>query len=366
MVYSDENGKMNCLRGAQRILIIMLRQIGDTLLIVPAIRAIRETFPHSHIAALVNSGTQEMLTGNPLLDEVIVFERSILKLPLLQRIKKELIFLKQIQRKKFDTTISLTTGDRAALLAFFSGASQRLAFDARSGFLGKRYLYTHRIKNSLTPMHAVERNLELVQTFGMTTNNYNINIFYSIDDERFVEEVFKINQVNDNNLKVHIHPVSNWLWNCWDDKKMAYIIDYLTAKYSAMVFMTCGPSTKELEKFKSILRICKHKPVDLSSRTTLKQLAALCSRCDLFLGVNTAPMHIAAATKTKVIAFIGYGDVIHWRPWGDEHIVISEEKVRSDAYIGMQRPDRIAKSMDSITVDQVKRTLDHVLSDFKE
>lgn len=72
-------------KNINKSLVIKLRHIGDVLLSVPVFRALRENFPHAHIAAIVNSGTEEVLTGNPLINEVIVFDRGIKKISPLQR-----------------------------------------------------------------------------------------------------------------------------------------------------------------------------------------------------------------------------------------------------------------------------------------
>lgn len=349
-------------RDAGRILIITLRQIGDTLLTVPAIRAVRETYPGSYIAVLVNKGTEEMLTGNPLLDEVMVFQRSIVGAPVFERLRGELDFFRQIRQKKFDLVIALSKGDRTAIFSLLSGAKSRVAFDTKSGFLGKRYLYTNRATESAARMHAVERNIELVRAFGMCSDNVGLSMYWSELDDKFVDELFREHHVEKDDLKVHIHPVSNWLWNCWEDKSMASVIDHLSLKHHAKVFVTCGPVERERSKVDAILKLCESRPVNLTGRTTLKQLAALSSRCALFFGVNTGPMHIASAVGPKVVALIGYGDAVDWRPWGEGHVVISEEGVQPGVYRGMPRPKRIARSLSNISIEQVVSTLDRVLS----
>src|SRR4030042_5786088 len=105
----------------KKILVIKLRHIGDVLLTVPVFRALRENFPDAYIAALVNSGTEDVLSGNPLIDEIIIFDRNIKKMNPLQKYTKELSFLKRIRIKRFDMVVDLTSGDRAALISFASG-----------------------------------------------------------------------------------------------------------------------------------------------------------------------------------------------------------------------------------------------------
>ena len=107
-------------RNVKKILVIKLRHIGDVLLAVPVFRALRESFPNAYIAALVNSGTEDVLSGNPLIDEIFIFNRNIKKMNTAMRYIKELSFLKQIRMKRFDMTVDLTSGDRAAIVSLLS------------------------------------------------------------------------------------------------------------------------------------------------------------------------------------------------------------------------------------------------------
>ena len=120
------------------ILVIKLRHIGDVLLTVPVFRALKETFPGVRISALVNTGTEEVLKGNPLVDEIIVVDRKIKLLSPGSRLSKELCFLRAISKKKFDMTVDLTGGDRAAVLSFASGARYRIGPKFKKGFLGEK------------------------------------------------------------------------------------------------------------------------------------------------------------------------------------------------------------------------------------
>ena len=171
----------------KKILVIKLRHIGDVLLTVPVFRALRENFSQAHITAIVNSGTEAVLTGNPLINEVIAFDRTIKKINPVQKYLKELYFLKKIRGKGFDMTVDLTSGDRAAIISFASGAKYRLASDTgKNGFPGKRYFYTHLAKND-SSQHMVLQNLAVVRQFGIGTENLNVDIFIPEDARTFVK-----------------------------------------------------------------------------------------------------------------------------------------------------------------------------------
>ena len=106
---------------------------------------------------------------------------------------------------------------------------------------------------------------------------------------------------------------------------MARVIDTLEESGKARAVLTGGGEEKELKKIDNILKACRTRPVNLAGKVTLKQLAALSHRSRLFLGVDTAPMHIAAAVGTPVIALFGPSGEFNWGPWGKGHVVIKKD-----------------------------------------
>jgi len=107
------------------------------------------------------------------------------------------------------------------------------------------------------------------------------------------------------------------MFKCIDDKIMAKIIDFLDSKGKKVV-LTASPDKKELQKVNSIISYCKSKPINLSGKLSLNQVAYLASKSKLFIGVDTAIMHIAAAVNTSVIAFFGPSGAFNWGPWDND------------------------------------------------
>ena len=303
-------------RDVRRILVIKLRHIGDVLLTVPVFRALKETFSDATVSALVNRGTEEMLAGNPVVDEVIPYDRGIKKLPFLAKLGREAGFLRDIRSRGFDMTVDLTSGDRPALISLVSGARYRLATDpGRKGFAGKRRCYTH-LAERRGHFHTVLQNLSVVEQFGITTTNPAVD--FSIPDvaRRRVRELLGEAGIGEGETVVHIHPTSRWLFKCWDDAAMAAVIRWLLGA-GVKVVVTSSPEQKELEKARSILGHLSPQTglLALLGKTTLKELGAVAERADLFFGVDSAPMHIAAAVGTPVVALFGPSGVFHWGPW---------------------------------------------------
>ncbi len=346
----------------KKVLVIKLRKIGDVLLSVPTIRAIREHLPDSYIAALVNKGTEEMLSGNPLLDEVISFDRSVKGLPLLQSLSAQAGLIRRLRQKRFDLVVDLTSGDRPALIALLSGAKYRLGHDPRGkGFMGKKCCYTHLVPPSGEEKHVVESNLDVVRLLGMDTTDKSVTISVPPEEQAQVDEWLKEADYPLDGTLIHIHPTSDWLFKCWRDKAVAQLIDYLQLNRKLKVVLTSGPATKEMNKVKSILNFTQSNPLNLAGRTSLKQLAAVSIRSKLFIGVDSAPMHIAAAAGTPVIALFGPSGEHMWGPWGQGHTVISKDwPCRPCGQDGCEGSKR-SKCLEEISVDEVKTVLERYL-----
>jgi heptosyltransferase III len=309
-------------KSVKKILVIKLRHIGDVLLTVPVFRALRETFPDAQITALVNSGTEDALSGNRLIDDIIVYDRKIKPLSLHKRLIREISFLRSVRSKGYDLVVDLTSGDRAAMLSLVSGARYRLAYAPDHGGLpGKKFLYTHLARKD-GRLHMVLQNLDEVGQFGIATSDSAVGLFIPEEASVFADRIFRQHRIAGSDTVVHVHPTSRWLFKCWKDEYMAEVINWLIAS-KVRVVVTSSPSRREMKRTENILNQISDRSavIDLCGKTTIKQLAAVSARSHLFVGVDSAPMHIAAAVGTPVIALFGPSGEAQWSPWGGGHTV---------------------------------------------
>jgi heptosyltransferase-3 len=353
---------MNKFSGVKKILVIKLRHIGDVLLAVPVFRALKETFPEAHIAALVNAGTEEVLAGNPIIDEIIIFDRRVKAKSALNKFRREVKFLRDIRSRGFDMAVDLTSGDRPALIALCSGARYRLANDPEGGgFPGKRLAYTHMAaRDTLEPPHMVMQNLKVAGQAGITARNKDVDIYIPAAAKEYVKGVLERHSVSDSDLVVHIHPTSRWLFKCWSDECMAGVINWLTGE-KITVIVTSSPSGPEMERAGKVLSLANKNTrlIDLCGKTTIKQLAAISAAADLFIGVDSAPMHIAAAVGTPVIAIFGPTGEMQWGPWGDGHIIFSRKLHCQPCPESRCRGLAVRKCLEEITKDEVIEAISH-------
>ncbi|MEO5360841.1 MAG: putative lipopolysaccharide heptosyltransferase III [Nitrospirota bacterium] len=317
--------------GITNILAVKLRHIGDVLLSAPVYRALRTAFPSAHISALVNSGSEETLTGNPNIDEVIVFNRQLKELPVIKKYMSELRNLKAIRGRGFDMAIDMTGGDRGAIISYVSGARLRLAKDSgKASRWGKNYLYTHRaVLDGYA--HVVMQNMELLNKFSIKSAKlagYAVDMHIPEDVYSSVDRLLKGRGIMDTDRYVHVHPTSRWFFKCWQDDRMADVIDWLL-KNGLKVVLTTAPDEREIIKAKGILSLLRSRDgiVTLMGETSIKALGAISKGAAMFFGVDSAPMHIAAAMNTPVVALFGPSGAFNWGPWDNEK-TISEPYAR--------------------------------------
>jgi lipopolysaccharide heptosyltransferase III len=304
----------------RRIGVFKFKNIGDVLLMTPALRALRETFPKADITAIVNDFSAPMLEGDPHINRVLPYPRRNKSRSLAEWLRVEGAFLKEIRRLDLDTTIDFTTADRAACYSLLSRAKTRVAYRGRWSSLSWKSLAFNRIvPKPPRLMHHVERDLQLVREgLGATTADQSLCL--RLPDKALAWARQELAPFQGKST-VHVHPVARWLYKCWDDRRMAEVIDWLERQRGAKVILTCGPEEREGRRARMIVGICKSKPVTYLGNISLLQLGAISALSNCFFGVDSAPMHIAAAVNVPVIALFGpTGE--DWHPWCKRNVVL--------------------------------------------
>jgi heptosyltransferase-3 len=303
-------------KNIRKILVIKLRNIGDVLLSAPLFQNLKEAFPGAKISALVNAGTQEMLTGNPAVDQVIVYDRGIKKAPLLQRLSREFAFYRRLRRERFDVVLNLTEGDRGALIALISGARIRAGLDPlNQGLAGKRLFYTHILPRVPEGnLHAVEKNLLFLEPLGVKPSAKRVSFYFAQSDLDQVAKLLEANSLAPGRY-FHAHVTSRWMFKALPHDKAAYLLDQLAERSGLPSVLTCAPEQKEQDYLSALRPLLRTPFCDLSGALTLKQLGALSAGARFFVGVDSAPMHMAAALDIPVLGLYGPSWAQEWGPW---------------------------------------------------
>jgi len=305
----------------KNILVIKLRYLGDVVVTTPVFKELRYHYPKAFIAALVNKGTEAMLTQNPDIDKLLVLEKY--KNPVLNFIK-QIGLINILRGLHFDLVLELTANDRGAFLGFMSGAKRRVGFKpAKMKKLDRRLLFT----DLITPNekeHIIEHHLRMIKHLGYFPLRKDLSLYWSKEDETDCQQVLRKKGLSLNDHFVVLHPILQARYRAWRIEGYAAICDYLQKKWNVRTILICGNYTDEIGFVNKIVEKSESPPVHLGGQLSLKQLPALLSHAMLFIGIDSGPMHMAAAVKTPVVAIFGPQDRFRWGPWGEGHTVIQK------------------------------------------
>jgi heptosyltransferase-3 len=299
----------------RRILIIKLRHHGDMLLTTPVISTLKQHYPQAEIDMLVYLETRDMLASEPDLTHLFTIDRTWKKQGTFAHLGHESRLIKQLTARKYDLVVNLADQWRSALVTKLTGAPVRLGFDLpkRKGKLWQ-FCHTHLVDVSgHNQLHTVEQNLSILAPLNLPSVDNSVTMSYAPEDRARVEQILDEKRVTGD--FVVIQPTSRWFFKCWTDEKMA---ETITALHGAgkTVVLTSGPAENELKMIDRILALSPQDGVvSLAGQLSLRQLAALIDKASLFIGVDSVPMHMAAALQTPLVALFGPSKRVFWSPW---------------------------------------------------
>ena len=342
------------LAGISRALVIKLRHHGDVLLTSSVFSVLKNRAPHLEIDALVYHDTREMLSLHPAISNLYTIDHAWKRASWFARLGHEWRLVKQLRARGYDLVIHLTESYRGAWLAQWLTPPVRVAQD----YPGRRARFwkasfTHLYKIPAKPRHRVELHLDALRRIGVYPGfeERRLTLVPGADAEATVDDLLRRMGVARGQF-VHLHPTSRWLFKCWDVEKYTALIQAL---YDAgtRVVLTAAPAEHELAFVRAIYKGLRAPVVDLAGQLTLKQLAALSARASCFVGVDSVPMHIAAAMGTPTVALFGPSGDLEWGPWMvRSRVLTSNHSCRPCGFDGCGQ-GKISECLSAIRVEQV-------------
>jgi heptosyltransferase-3 len=314
------------LDAVRRVLVTKLRHHGDVLLASPVLQVLKNHAPHAEVDALVYADTAPMLALHPALAQLHTIDRQWKRLGPLAQARAELALLRRLRARRYDLVVHLTEHPRGAWLARLLGARWSVAprLDREPRWWSRSF--THRyVQPRGTGRHTVERNLDALRRIGVqpTPSERATAIVAGEEADARVAALIEAAGLGPRGF-VHLHPASRWLFKCWPVADNAALIDRL-AEAGWRVVLTAAPDPREMRMVEEIVAAARAPVTSFAGRLSLKELAALTARARLFVGVDSAPMHIAAAVKTPVVALFGPSSELEWGPWQVRHRIVSSE-----------------------------------------
>lgn len=298
----------------RRVLVIKLRHHGDVLLTSPVISALKAAAPQAEIDALVYLDTRDMLSLHPDLSQLHLIDRNWKRLGLLGQLREEWALIKALRARQYDLVIHLTEHNRGAWLTRLLAPRWSAA---REGDYGKFFdrSFTHRFAvvggNS---RHTVQLHLDALRRLGIYPATLpNLTLATAAETEQRIDALMAENGLTRRGF-ILVHPGSRWLFKCWPVDKMQALLRQLQQDGRQLV-LTGAPDKDEAAMLSAIVSALDQPLLNLQGKLSLKELAALIARARLFIGVDSAPMHIAAAMQTPTVVFFGPSGDGEWGPW---------------------------------------------------
>ena len=350
------------LSALHRVLVIKLRHLGDVLLTSPVFTVLKNHAPHLEIDALVYRDTDPMLSGHPAIANVFTIDRGWKQEEWTSRIANEWRLFRSLRARHYDLIVHLTENPRGAVLSLLLKPPYSVARDypAKRGWLW-RNSFTH-LYQAPEKRHTVEMHLDALRRIGIQPrpDERRLVLVPGAEAERSVRELLARHGLAPRGF-IHLHPTSRWMFKSWDPDKNAALITALQEAGEPVV-LTAAPSEPELQYAARVTARLKQPVVDLSGKLNLKQLAALTAQAKCFVGVDSVPMHIAAAVQTPCVALFGPSNELIWGPWQVRHRVLTlPYSCRPCGQDGCGN-SKISECLTSISVDEVLSAVRQILT----
>ena len=321
----------------KRILLIKLRYIGDVILSTPLLPLLRKRFPEASLTFLVNPGTENVLLGNPHLEDIRVIPRD--------GWVSHIGFLQKLRHAQFDGVMDLTDGDRSAFLTYWTGAGIRLGFNRENRWRGK--LYTQVLPSTYGSMHMVDYHAQVLTALGINASVGEPELYLRPEDQEQGDQLLTSLRIGHIPL-VLLYPSARYINKAWPLEHFSALADWLADQGTVVALIG---HQREVLIGQQIINLTKSKPKNLMGQTRLLQLAALMKRSALFVGNDGGPMHMAAAVGCPVLGLFGPTDPHVWGPRGKRVSVI---------YKGLDCQDE-ERCMQQISVEEVCQAADSLL-----
>lgn len=330
------------------ILVLQLGYVGDMILSLPVVRTLRDRYPDSRIVLCVRAFGADLLRACfPWADDVIPVEKK--RRSPWGHVAHQVRFFRGLRRNRFDLAVVLRTGTRGAVLSFLSGAPFRighLALARRPWW--RNALLTHLVYPlSERTAHKIEYLLNILSPLDLPVRDRVPRLVVPPDLAERAGALLRSVSVTPGRPLVAFHPYSNRKNKEWPPERFAALMDHVNDRHACSVLLTGGPGDRPAAE--ALVGRCLTRVHNLAGRTSLAELPGIFQACRLLVGVDTGPLHIAAAVGTPTLSLYGPTDPAAWSPAGDGHVVVSS------------RSEGPPPAMDQLPLERVREHLDAAL-----
>jgi heptosyltransferase-2 len=335
-----------------KLLIRATNWVGDAIMALPALQVVRKQFPETHIAILALPYVAEIYEGQGLADELIVYDRKGQHAGIRGREK----LAAALRSKKFDAGLLLQNAFEAAWLVWRAGIPRRIGYNRD----GRGILLTKAIpvpEAGEIPAHEKFYYLELVRRAGWLESLPEVpEISLCVTAEQLKKAEAKLREMGAKAGAARVAVGAGAAYGsakCWPPERFAQALNQLRRERETDVVLFGTPSETEVS---AAIRAGLTQPaLDLTGKTEVAELAALLSRCSVFLGNDSGAMHVAAAVGLPVLAVFGPTDPFGTAPVTPHCTVVQQKPYCSPCFLRRCPTDH--RCMTAVTPEMVSEPL---------
>ncbi|MDX2160681.1 MAG: glycosyltransferase family 9 protein [bacterium] len=313
-------------RGTQRVLLIRPDHLGDVLLATPALRELRQAFPQAELHALVGEWSAEVLAYFQDIDFALTlpfpgFRRAAVSTAF-SPYQLALTSARKLRHIGYQAAVILRPDHWwGALICFLAGIPVRIGYAHPdvAPFLTDALPVRHEhvvVQNARLVRHYIAANGQVPQP-GDTIDALPLTFPVNEADRGAIDDELYARAVADDTPLIVIHPGGGTWIKRWEAHKWAQTADALADTLDARIVFTGGDHERDLVR--EIEAAMRHDAVSLVGETSIGGLAALYQRARIVLGVDSGPMHLAAAVGKPTVTLFGAADPVEFGTWGAYH-----------------------------------------------
>jgi ADP-heptose:LPS heptosyltransferase len=220
------------------------------------------------------------------------------------------------------------------------------------GRLWRNRLFTHLVRpeNELN-QYAAMHSLNMLAPFDLKIEDTYPELITTYEQERCAENILRKEKLPIDRPVVALHPFSRWGYKEWSTNNYAKLINHVCSRYKVSVIVT--GSIDERDRVSEIARMSRSNVHNLAGKTSLGELAAILKKCSLLIGIDSAPMHIAAAVGTPTVIIFGPSSPVNWAPQGKQHSVISKDLPCVPCRHKGCNNSEVSRCLDELSVEEV-------------
>jgi len=310
------------------VLIVKLRHHGDVLLTSPLFSALKKNHPHLSVDALIYEETRPFLSVQCGVDNIYSIDRQWKSKGVIGHAAQELKLLKSLQQRKYDLVICLTDQWRLAILTRL--LKPRFSIAALCSRRKDSWFWSgsfDQVVTSAKRRHRLAMHTDVLRCLGLSVSSEDEKLSFHISAKDVTSsELLLATERVEREAFIQLHLPSRQAFKMLPVARSAEIVVALWQRFHLPMVFTAAPDKNELEYIQQVETLVQRldesvKSINLAGKLSITQLAAVTSQTKCFVGVDSAPMHLAAAIDVPVVGLFGPTDFYMWGPAGSRSLI---------------------------------------------